>query len=70
MKLGAVRSDLTLEEEPLSVVEGLVGGFRGTLVSMKIPKVIETDASFHLHGDIGREEDAGSRCHQTRCMDS
>jgi len=66
---GAVKLDLMLDL-PLSVVEGLVGGFRGTLVSMKIPKVIETDASFHLHGDIGREEDAGSRCHQTRCMDS
>ena len=41
MELYVVRSDLTLEEEPLSVVEGLVGGFRGTIVSGKLPKVKE-----------------------------
>ena len=31
--------DLTLVELPLSVIEGLVGGFRGTVVSGKLPKV-------------------------------
>ena len=31
--------DLTLVELPLSVIEGLVGGFRGTVVSVKLPKV-------------------------------
>ena len=39
MELCAVRLDLTLVELPLSVIEGLVGGFRGTVVSMKLPKV-------------------------------
>ena len=39
MELCAVRSDLTLVELPLSVLEGLVGGFRGTVVSGKLPKV-------------------------------
>ena len=34
-----VRSDLMLVELPLSVIEGLVGGFRGTVVSGKLPKV-------------------------------
>ena len=33
MELYAVRSDLTLVELPLSVLEGLVGGFRGIVVS-------------------------------------
>jgi hypothetical protein len=28
-----------LMELPLSVIEGLVGGFRGTVVSWKLPKV-------------------------------
>ena len=41
MELYAVRSDLTLVELPLSVLEGLVGGFRGTVVSRKLPKVKE-----------------------------
>ena len=31
MELCAVRSDLTLVELPLSVLEGLVGGFRGNV---------------------------------------
>ena len=39
MELCAVRSDLTLVEMPLSMLEGLVGGFRGTVVSGKLPKV-------------------------------
>ena len=39
MELCAVRLDLTLVELPLSVIEGLVGGFRGTVVSGKLPKV-------------------------------
>ena len=39
MELCTVRSDLTLVESPLSVLEGLVGGFRGTVVSVKLPKV-------------------------------
>ena len=38
MELCAVRLDLTLVEAPLSVIEGLVGGFR-TVVSGKLPKV-------------------------------
>jgi hypothetical protein len=38
MELCAVRLDLTLVELPLSVIEGLVGGFRGTVVSGKLPK--------------------------------
>ena len=48
MELYAVRSDLTLVELPLSVLEGLVGGFQGTIVSGKLPN------------DVGGEEDAGS----------
>ena len=39
MELGAVRLDLTLVELPLLVIEGLVRGFRGTVVSGKLPKV-------------------------------
>ena len=39
IELCAVRLDLTLVELPLSVIEGLVGGFRGTVVSGKLPKV-------------------------------
>ena len=39
MELCAVRSDLTLVELPHSVLKGLVGGFRGTVVSEKLPKV-------------------------------
>ena len=38
MELCAVRLDLTLVELPLSVIEGLVGGFQGTVVSGKLPK--------------------------------
>jgi len=45
MELYAVRSDLTLVELPLSVLEGLVGGFRGTVVSGKLPKVKENPAA-------------------------
>ena len=41
MELCAVRSDLTLVELLLSVLEGLVGGFLGTVVSGKLPKVKE-----------------------------
>ena len=41
MELFTVRSGLTLVELPLSVLEGLVGGFRGTVVSWKLPKVKE-----------------------------
>ena len=39
MELCIVRLDLTLVEVPLSVIEGLVGGFQGTVVSEKLPKV-------------------------------
>ena len=39
MELCIVRLDLTLVEVPLTVIEGLVGGFRGTVVSGKLPKV-------------------------------
>ena len=39
MELCAVRLDLTLVELPLSAIEGLVGGFRGTIVSGKLPKL-------------------------------
>ena len=39
MELCAVRLDLTLVEVPLSVIEGLVGGFRGTVVFGKLLKV-------------------------------
>ena len=45
MELCAVRSDLTLVELPLSVLEGLVGGFRGTVVLGKLPKVKENPAA-------------------------
>ena len=45
MELCAVRSDLTLVELPLSVLEGLVGGFWGTEVSGKLPKVKESPAA-------------------------
>ena len=41
MELCAVRSDLTLVELPLSVLEGLVGGFLGSVVFRKLPKVKE-----------------------------
>ena len=44
MELCAVRSDLTLVELPLSVLEGLVGGFRGTVVSGKLAKLKENTA--------------------------
>jgi len=45
MELCTVRSDLTLVELPLSMLEGLVGGFRGTVVSGKLPKVKENPAA-------------------------
>ena len=45
MELCAVRLDLTLVELPLSAIEGLVGGFRGTVVSGKLPKVKENPAA-------------------------
>ena len=45
MELCAVRLDLTLVELPLSVLEGLVGGFRGTIVSGKLLKVKENPAA-------------------------
>ena len=44
LELCAVRSDLTLVELPLSVLEGLVGGFLRTVVSDKLPKVKENPA--------------------------
>ena len=45
MELCAIRSDLTLMELPLLVLEGLVGGFLGTVVSGKLPKVKENPAA-------------------------
>ena len=45
MELCAVRLDLTLVELLLSVLEGLVGVFRGTVVSGKLPKVKENLAA-------------------------
>ena len=48
MELCAVRSDLTLMELPLSVLEGLVGGFRGTVVSGKLPKVKANPAAVSI----------------------
>ena len=45
MELCAVRSDMTLVELPLSVLEGLVGGLWGTVVSGKLPKVKENPAA-------------------------
>jgi hypothetical protein len=36
---------MRLVELPLSVLEGLVGGFRGTVVSGKLPKVKENLAA-------------------------
>ena len=44
MELCTVKLDLTLVELPLSVLEGLVGGFRETVVSGKLPKVEENPA--------------------------
>jgi len=44
MELCAVRSDLMLVELSLSMLEGLVGGFRGIVVSGKLPKVKENPA--------------------------
>jgi len=45
MELCAVRSDLTLVELTLSVLEGLVSGLQGTVVSGKLPKVKENPAA-------------------------
>ena len=45
MELCAVRSDMMLVELSLSMLEGLVGGFRGTVVSRKLPKVKENPAA-------------------------
>ena len=45
MELCAVRSVLTPVELPLSVLEGLVGGFLRTVVSGKLPKVKENLAA-------------------------
>ena len=41
MELYTVGLDLTLVELPLSVLKGLVGGFQGTIVFGKLPKVKE-----------------------------
>ena len=61
MELCVVRSNLTLVELPLSVLEGLVGGFRGTVVSRKLPKGEgESGGGLHLDVNAGGEEDAGS----------
>ena len=48
MELCAIRSDLTLMELPLLVLEGLVGGFRGTVVSGKLPKVKANPAAVSI----------------------
>jgi len=45
MELYTVRSDLTLVELTLSVLEGLVGGLQGTVVFGKLPKVKENPAA-------------------------
>jgi len=45
MELCAIRLDLTLVELPLSVLEGLVGGFWGTVVSGKLTKVSENSVA-------------------------
>ena len=45
MELCAVKSDQMLVELPLSVLEGLVGGFRGTIVFGKLLKVKENPAA-------------------------
>ena len=45
MELCIVRLDLTLVEVPLSVIEGLVGGFWGTVISGKLPKVKANSAA-------------------------
>jgi len=55
MELCTVRSDLTLVELLLSVLDGLVGGFRGIVVSGKLPKV-----GLHMDAVVGGEEEAGS----------
>ena len=44
MELKAVRSDLTQDELPHSVLEGLVGGFLGAVVFAKLPEVKERPA--------------------------
>ena len=49
MELGEVISDLTPEERLLSVVEVVVGGFRGTAVSGKLPKVMEKPAAASIY---------------------
>ena len=48
MELCAVRSDLTLVELPLSVLEGLVGGFWGTVVFGKLPNVKENPTAAYI----------------------
>ena len=48
MELGAVRLDLTLDDLPLSVLEGLVGGFLGTVVFGKLSKVKERPAAAYI----------------------
>ena len=48
MELCAVRSDLTLVELPLSVLEGLVCGFRGTIVFGKLLEVKENLAAAYI----------------------
>ena len=45
MELCAIRSDLMLVELSLSMLEGLVGGFRRTVVFGKLPKVKENPAA-------------------------
>ena len=70
MELKAVRSDLTQDELPHSVLEGLVGGFLGAVVFETTGGEGETGQDLHLDVDIDGEEDAESCCHTTRCKDS
>jgi len=70
MELGAVRSDLTLDEEPLSVVEGLVGGFWEPSAPETPESEGEIGGIFHLDGDVCGEENAALGCHRIRSKDS
>ena len=67
MELWAVRSDLTLEEEPLLVIGGWVP--RNHYLREAPEGEGQTGGGLHLDGDIFGEEDTALECHWTRSKD-
>ena len=71
VELCAVRSDLTLVELLLSMLEGLVCGFRGTIVFGKLLKVKENPAAACIWMlPLAEKKTLDFDAIKTRCKDS